>query len=298
MGSSPAIVGLESFCGSNLGSVQTLEVIRYKKVLSLPPALPSSHYLTGVIALDADANFESFTFPPDVVKFSEPDKESPNGIVYLPRIEGILNRTSPESALGIRNLQNGYYIVKFTDFNGFQRILGTPDEPVMFRSKGEIGTSRPDANEYTFEFTSVSRWPAFFLDADLVVSSCALVSLSDFIINWTVSQSDPPLLQGLTILPNPSGLVASINYASISGSLYSPGGSLVASLIYNIANQRFEPSTTVNMSTQGTYIAQFNNFSFTLKTGVSCDQPLAANYTTGTPPTGGDFDSDFDSDFD
>ncbi|MCB0476222.1 MAG: hypothetical protein KDC69_11135 [Flavobacteriaceae bacterium] len=298
MGSSPAIVGLESFCGSNLGSIQTLEVIRYKKVLSLPPALPSSHYLTGVIALEADANFESFTFPPDVVKFSEPDKETQNGIVYLPRIEGTLNRTSPSSALGIRKLQNGYYIIKFTDFNGFQRILGSPEEPVMFRSKGEIGTSRPDANEYTFEFSGTSRWPAFFLDADLVVSSCALVSLSDFIINWAVSTADPPLLQGLTILPHPSGLVASINYPFISGSLYAPNGSLVTSLIYNIGNQRFEPSTSVNMSTPGTYTARFNSFSFELKTGVSCNQPLLATYTTGTPPSGGDFDSDFDSDFD
>lgn len=174
------LLGLTEFCGENLGGVATVQAIRVGNIDTIPAA--TNKIISSDIIITPGTSFKTYEFPPDSVEYKETGRPTQNGVAYTHRISAKRPRMQALAAAEIARLDEGWYVVIFTDYNAERRIIGSPERPILFSNSGGTGRRRSDENGYNWKFEGKAQGPASFLDAsvNIIESNAADYDATDY----------------------------------------------------------------------------------------------------------------------
>ena len=92
-------------------------------------------------------------------------KQTASGTQYAKTIKGVYPKGSDEMLSIFSSMANGRrFMVKITDNNGVQRLVGRMGVPLMFEFNYATGGPAAQMNGYTFTFYSIDAIPSPQID--------------------------------------------------------------------------------------------------------------------------------------
>jgi hypothetical protein len=126
--------------------------------------------LATPIVLNDPGNYADIWFLPDSGGFTEPQGDDVQGDSYKASLQLVVPQDAPDVAEAIARLTAVRYLVAgYTDANGFSKLVGTPDNPLVFSADLETGKRAGDRNGYPLSFSGLMPQRApFYLAMPLV----------------------------------------------------------------------------------------------------------------------------------
>jgi hypothetical protein len=150
----------------NIGGLRGLRVWPASNVRL--PAYQGVSLTTPIELLDPQ-NYADIWFLPDSAGFTEPQQDNVHGESYKPSLQLIIPKDAPDVAEAIARLTAVRYLVAgYTDGNGLSKLVGTPQNPLVFSADLETGKRGPDRNGYPLTLAGETpRRAPFYLALEL-----------------------------------------------------------------------------------------------------------------------------------
>lgn len=147
----------------NLGGIYAFKYIPISEVASLPAAIDGKVF-EPLLTKDSGRWYE-FYATPGTLGFSELKETSPHGDYYKAKFSGFVPKDRSDLIDAFSKMRNNKFIIDYTDYNGVRKIIGTIDEPLLFKESLDTGVNVPNRNGTSFEFTGELRYksPEYFI---------------------------------------------------------------------------------------------------------------------------------------
>lgn len=135
-------------------------VIRASDVVRIDGLEPGQTLSSGSIHIKNGAEIKNYNLRAFSISFNEDGTPTRSGTLYKYRLEGYHPKNRSKLQNEILALQDGEYIAVLVDEQDHARVIGTPENPCFFRSKGFTGRELGDRSGADLVFFGESWTPA------------------------------------------------------------------------------------------------------------------------------------------
>lgn len=261
------------------GAIHELWLVPVGDVLSLPGPAYGTYRVLGQPDFAPGKSWTRIQFNLGEARYRDNASTGPHGTAYQHRIEGTVRHLRHDVEAERAKLQDGYYIVEFTDFVGNRRRLGTLTAPCRITSESTTQNSQGDPQQYNFLITAASRFPALYV----VETPCNLYSSSSLSPTWNIAGDRALTSVSISIS---SAEISSIDAVAAAATLTTPTGTTYV-LSWN--GSAYVPGQNMWINEPGGYVLSIPSVEITLSAfATQCEKQIVftlSNSTLGQPPT-------------
>lgn len=147
-------------CGTNVGGLRHLQLVRVEDVISIPAAVNS--IVATAISLRAGATMATIQFPPQSADFSEKEKESDIGAIINAQIRCDIPKDAPELGKWANDNLEAEVIAIYADGNGTPVIVGDLERPLQLHVSRGTGRKYADKNGMEIVVEGISTHYAYY----------------------------------------------------------------------------------------------------------------------------------------
>lgn len=141
----------------NMGGIQKIEIALAENITL------GNHDQNNQVVVSITGSWDEIDFTQETASFSENEKAVKEGIVYESKLNWQLPKISPTQHIVAHKYTNKEIIIKITDANGTELLIGTPDVPAYVYSKKQIPSTSAGFNGYSFNVKHQNPRPAYFV---------------------------------------------------------------------------------------------------------------------------------------
>lgn len=146
----------------NIGGCVSFQFIPFEDVASINIIDSTKKSIT----LKAGKSWFTGYATQQTLKYTEKQKHTENGIYYDKSIVGFVPKDTEDILELFSEMENQFFIIRYIDSNGQEKVAGTIDEPLKFTSDFDTGNDTSSRNGHFFTFEAESTEKAFYYYAE------------------------------------------------------------------------------------------------------------------------------------
>lgn len=134
--------------GKNMGGVNRIETARVVDIITFPSS--NGLVITGPFTFAAGKGWNELYITKQSTGFEIESDETDSGILSECNIAGFIPKSTPIITAALADLLANDFIVRFWDNNRYCRIIGSLENPIIFKYRTRTGQNGSDKNGTDF----------------------------------------------------------------------------------------------------------------------------------------------------
>ena len=151
---------IDFFTGDNTGSLESFEFIPFTDVSNIPDA--ALGIIDSAVTLETDKAWYTAKATPDTLGYKEVSQQSENGTSYKKEFVAFIPSDLPAIANLFSEMENERFIIKYTDYEGRVKLVGSIEEPLQFKSDMNTQTDSSGRKGHFITFYGDGTFKSYF----------------------------------------------------------------------------------------------------------------------------------------
>lgn len=150
------IEAIRNICGSMVGGIAYLQIVDVDDVQSIPVPNLNTHIISSAISLKTGISIATLAFIQKTAQVTETPKSTEAGDIINIEIQAQFPKNDPEINLWCAKNNARKVICLYKDENGFAKILGSKQRPLIVQCSQDSGKTFQDKNMVSVEIKGIS----------------------------------------------------------------------------------------------------------------------------------------------